>query len=216
MAPEITVVVDDHPVFKDGLTSLIQQNNSDLAVVNYETLNEALDFARQCEHPPSMFVLDLFFAKHSILGTLASLRGEFKQSSIVVVSMADDRGTIDAAMACGINGFINKAVPPQTIIQCLNAVRDGEIVVALPQDACASVITETGLSERQFSVLQLIARGKSNKEIALALGISPFTVRIHVTALFRALGVTSRVAAVTHAMRVGLLTDSSLEKPGTM
>jgi DNA-binding NarL/FixJ family response regulator len=203
--PETIVVVDDHPVFRDGLTSLIRRKLPDAVVVNNDTLDDALNFARECEEPPSMFLLDLFFPTHSILATLPALRKEFGRSSIVIVTMADDPSTINAAMACGINGFINKAVSPEAIVEGLAAVRAGDLIVLLPDNIRVPSLDQARLSERQSAVLQLIAQGKTNKEIALELGISPFTVRIHVSALFKALGVASRAAAVTQGMAEGLL-----------
>lgn len=202
MQAESIIVADDHPVFRDGLTTLLTRIMPEAEITTADTFDDALALARARPEPPSMFILDLFFTRRSIKDALPALRKEFASSSIVVVSMADDKVTIDDVIACGVNGFINKAVHPHVFTEALAAVREGDVVTRVPEP---DLVTAPALTDRQSDVLRHIAEGKSNKEIAIVLGISPFTVRIHVSALFRALGVATRAAAVSQAINDGLL-----------
>ncbi|MFA1791635.1 LuxR C-terminal-related transcriptional regulator [Xanthomonas campestris] len=202
MHPETIIIADDHPVFRAGLCSMIRCLLPNAIVVAADTMEEAVALAQRMPTPPSMLILDLFFSRRSILDALPRVRREFSQAGIVIVSMADDQATVDHALACGVNGYISKAVAPQAMMEAFTAVREGELIVQVPQP---EPLQGFALTPRQTEVLQLISAGKTNKEIAIALGISPFTVQIHATALFRSLGVTTRAAAVAKAMSAGFL-----------
>lgn len=205
MPSETIIVADDHPVFRDALCALIKHLVPGAQLLPADTFSGAVALARELPAGPSMMILDLCFTRQNIKLELPALRREFNRSAIVVVTMTEDQATVDAVMDYGINGYIGKAVPPADMIEALRAIREGDLVVNVP---AAEVITAGGglaLSDRQMKVLRHIAAGRTNKEIAQALDISPFTVRIHVSALFRALGVNNRSAAVTKAMAEGLL-----------
>ena len=197
------IVADDHPVFRSGICTLVRQLAADAEIVEAADYETALANARTSLEQPALFVLDLFFSRRSIQAELPALRREFPRSAIVVVSMAEDPATVHAVMACGVNGFVNKAIPPSAMIENFAAVLAGDVVTAVPRGAGAD--HARSLSDRQLQMLKHIADGRSNKEIAQAVGISPFTVRIHVSALFRALDVNSRAAAVTKAVSEGIL-----------
>lgn len=207
MQKDRVIVADDHPVFRDGLRRLVQRIVPASEIIEASSFQEMLAVARSGD-APSLFLVDLYFSGESIQGSLAALRKEFSRSSIIVVSMVEDRDHADRVMAQGADGFLSKCVPPSELRNSIEAILKGEIVVRL-QSGAPALITETDappeLSQRQREMLAFISQGKSNKEIAKVLNLSPFTVRIHVSALLRNLGVPTRAAAVAKGIEEGFL-----------
>ena len=139
-------------------------------------------------------ILDLRFPGLTCMSQLATLRQQLKRTTLIVVSMVDDPALIDQIMALGADGFIGKNIAPKEISEALRAIREGEILVKFAPSGLLPLNANT-LTVRQQEVLHLIAQGKTNKEIAKSLQISPFTVRIHVSSLLRSLNVPTRAAA---------------------
>ena len=187
------IIADDHPMFREGMTRTVQrllpgavvQEAGDLATVN-ALLREAGEV--------DTLILDLRFPGLTCISQLAELRQQLKRTTLVLVSMVDDPALIEQVMALGADGFIGKNIAPDEIGQALLAIREGEVLVKFAPSGLLPLDTHT-LTPRQQEVLRLIAQGKTNKEIAKALNISPFTVRIHVSSLLRSLNVPSRAAA---------------------
>lgn len=209
MAEARIIIADDHPVFRMGMRHILARVSPDAAIEEAGTFEEVLAMA---DHgaAPDMFVLDLVFPGFAAETSIATLRRRFPRATLAVVSMADDAETVDLAMAAGADGFVGKSIPPDEIATALLAIREGEIVVrtAAPdlsvamERVTAPHADDIQLSPRQREVLRLVATGMTNKEIGRALGISPVTARMHVSALLRTLGVGSRSAAAAVADRL--------------
>ncbi|WP_295808179.1 response regulator transcription factor [uncultured Nitratireductor sp.] len=200
------IIADDHPVFRDGLARLIQRQQPEADIQQAASVEEVLALAAK-EPTPDTFILDLMFTTGNLEASLPTLRQRFSRASIIVVSMVDDMETAKRVMSAGADGFICKSLPPHEIMAAVAAVCDGDMVLQLAASGLPIGETDAplrGLTQRQIDVLRLLACGLSNKEIGLRLDISPFTVRIHVSAVLKILGVTTRAGAAAKAIALGL------------
>jgi len=198
------IVVDDHPIFREGLVRLVAAR-FDATVFEAGNLEQLTTLIEQ-QPEPDLLVLDVIFPGFDVAEHLPKLRREMVTTAIVVVSMVEETDLIDAIMADGANGFVSKSTAPTDMMDAFNEVLMGNTVEIRPQRTAQSHQNNDEsllslLSPRQAEVLTLICSGKSNKQIAKQLGLSPFTVRIHVSALLRTLGVPTRAAAAAIAAR---------------
>ena len=187
------IIADDHPMFREAMLRTVQRILPDALMQEAGDLETVLALIREGGEVDTL-ILDLRFPGLTCMSQLVDLRQQLRRTTLIVVSMVDDPALIDQVMALGADGFIGKNIAPDEIGQALLAIREGEVLVKFAPSGLLPLDTHT-LTARQQDVLRLIAQGKTNKEIAKALDISPFTVRIHVSSLLRSLKVPSRAAA---------------------
>lgn len=187
------IIADDHPMFREAMLRTVQRLLPDAVVQETGDLDGVFALIREGGEVDTL-ILDLRFPGLTCMSQLVDLRQQLRRTTLIVVSMVDDPALIDQVMALGADGFIGKNIVPDEIGQALLAIREGEVLVKFAPSGLLPLDTHT-LTARQQDVLRLIAQGKTNKEIAKALDISPFTVRIHVSSLLRTLDVPSRAAA---------------------
>ncbi len=205
---ERILVADDHPVFRDGMCGLVGAAFPHADIAQAGSVEEILVLASEGT-PPALFILDLMFPGMDPMATIAMLRGQFPTSSLIIISMADDAETIAGVMRQGADGFVAKAMSSDAMLAAIKAVRGGDTLVLVPETT--SIVMppparqrSQDFTPRQRDVLSQLAMGKTNKEIGRQLDISPFTVRIHVSALLRILGAHTRTEAAAKANAMGL------------
>jgi DNA-binding NarL/FixJ family response regulator len=206
------LIVDDHELFRKGLRHLLNGFETELEIVEAQDCARAIGLAGEPFH---LVLLDLNMPGMTGLDALQAMRPAFESSPIVVLSGEDDPRQVRRAIDAGAAGFIPKSSTPDVLRTALRLVLANEVY--LPAVALRGIAEEEGddagvasgriadaLSERQVDVLRKAVQGKANKVIARELAISEGTVKAHLSAAFRALGVHNRTEAVYAAARCGL------------
>ncbi|QIB08216.1 response regulator transcription factor [Pseudomonas fluorescens] len=204
------IVADEHPLFREGMMVLLERLIPDAMIEQAGNMEEVRTLATNGQ-PLDTLILEIRLPGLGSVSELAQLRQELKHTSMIVVSTLDDGDIIDRVMATGVDGFVGKSLSPDQVGKAIDDIRRGEVLVKYePSDPLplGSNDDMSKLTSRQREVWKLIAEGKTNKEIAAALEISPFTVRIHVSSLIRALNVPNR--AVAAARFAGRQTPATL------
>jgi DNA-binding NarL/FixJ family response regulator len=196
--------VEDHPVFREGLSRIISSQPDMLLVAQAGNAEEAIAEFRH--HYPDVTLMDLRLPGTNGTDALIAIRGEFPRARIVMLSTSDSDGEIQRAMRAGAAGYLVKSMPKDQILAAIRSVHTGRKHV--PAEVAARLAEHLGeedLTKRELDVLQLIRDGHRNKEIADRLGIAETTVNFHIKNLVDKLGAKDRTQAVTIAIRRGLL-----------
>jgi DNA-binding NarL/FixJ family response regulator len=213
------LLVDDHHLFRQGLKYLLADLDRRIDFFEAHNREQALAFAVDGQ-PMDLVLLDLYLPGGDPMDNLGVLRRAFDSAVVVVVSGEDDSRVIRQAIENGAAGFVPKASTPQVLIAALRLVLAGGIY--LPPHVLRDSLRDSagavpaagpvprpgplieGLSARQLEVLLSAVHGKANKVIAREMKLSEGTVKAHLSAAFRALGVQNRTEAVFVAASLGL------------
>jgi DNA-binding NarL/FixJ family response regulator len=217
------MIVDDHPLFRQGIRRLIEESGKFSVIAEASTGYEAIRLADI--HQPHIILTDIQLPGVTGLKIARILKKQHPSSHIVVVSMHIDDERLFDAVRVGASAFLSKDIEAQELIDSLTRIADGEqlinaTVLSRPQLArkvlnefrnlsgdrkkpAQSAGSQMPLSVREVEVLDCVAQGYSNKEIAEALFITEQTVKNHMTSVLRKLEVSDRVQAVLYAVKHG-------------
>lgn len=198
------LVVDDHPVVRVGISTIIDTQPDMTVVAETGSGEEAITLFR--EHHPDLTVMDLRLEGMSGVACIRRIRTEFPSARFVVLTTYRGDEDIHQALDAGASGYLIKGMPRQLLLDALRRVHEGERFLPPPvTEVLASRKPEAELSTRERQVLSLLAAGKCNKEIATALCIAEVTVKCHLSMIFLRLGVTDRTQAIIAAAQRGLV-----------
>lgn len=210
------LLVDDHHLFRQGLKFLLADLDSAIDFVESENLGSALAFANA--PAPDLVLVDLHLPGEEPTDVLLRIRKSFESSMVVVLSSEDNPEVILRAIDAGASGYVPKSSTPQVLVAALRLVMAGGIFIpplalrayagseqsAPPATRLPLPRESDCLSARQQEVLMKAVQGKANKVIAREMQLAEGTVKAHLSAAFRTLGVQNRTEAVFAAARLGL------------
>ena len=196
--------VDDHPLLREGIATIIN-NQPDMTLVSQATNGtEAIQYHR--EHRPDVTLMDLRLPDLSGIDAMIAIRAESPEARIVMLTTFEGDVEIQRALEAGARGYLLKNMPPSELVQVIRQVHAGKKrLTAEVVSHLAEHMSDEALTPREIEVLRQIAGGNRNRDIGDHLSISEETVKVHIKHLMDKLGARDRTQAIAIAVRRGII-----------
>jgi DNA-binding NarL/FixJ family response regulator len=196
--------VDDHPLLREGIATIIKNQRDMLLVSQAATGTEAIQYYR--EHRPDVTLMDLRLPDLSGIDAMIAIRGEFPEARIIMLTTFEGDVEIHRALQAGARGYLLKNMPPSELVDVIRQVHAGKKRV--PAEVAAHLaehMSDESLTPREIDVLRKVAGGNRNRDIAEHLFISEETVKVHMKHIMDKLGAKDRTQAIAIAVRRGII-----------
>jgi DNA-binding NarL/FixJ family response regulator len=196
--------VDDHPLLREGLAAIINNQSDMLLVAQASNAQEAITEYRK--HKPDVTLMDLRLPDRSGIDAMIAVRAEFPQARVIMLTTFEGDVEIQRALEAGARGYLLKSMPPEELVEVIRQVHAGKKRIP-PQLAAqlAEHMSDEDLTAREIEVLNHIAGGNRNRDIADKLFITEETVKVHIKHIMEKLGASDRTQAVAIAVRRGII-----------
>lgn len=199
------LIADDHALFKNYISKYIHELNKESTIFEFSDFSQSLKFLQKEKMDIAIF--DLNILEPNAEKNISEIQHNAPDSKIVIVSSSENVPQIKKIINTGISGYIPRSTDLNFLKEAFRQILEGNsyIPASLQEDEQPCKIDSKFLTNRQSQVLDLIAEGKSNKQIAYEMGVSEATVKLHINALLRSLKVSNRTEAVITAQKIGLI-----------